>query len=371
MAIARTESAWLTRALHQVNDVWKVVTFGLPLHSLSTSLRVGGRVLHLRQWSGSKVGSGGFLWGASRRLVRYMEAHGDGSPALPPSADGSAPGAPAVASRPLWGLKLLELGSGTGGAGIAAAILGAHVTMTDQASYVYPGGPQREQPTVTLLDLARTNVELNAPLLLECARAAASAAAAQTTAAQTAASAPAAADPAAALMPLNVVSAVSAVSDESDESAVTAVVSAAADPAALAARTGLCQHPSPLDVVTSVVSSCSSPAPLLPVVAKLLWGDAADLAGLPHPKYDIIAGADVLLFVDAHEALLRTLEQLGSATTVVLIEHTDRGKEAHEYPCDLLLFLKRVGAEGRWKPTVVRDSGRHITIRMVHVDAPW
>jgi hypothetical protein len=176
MAIARTESAWLTRAFHQVNDVWKVVTFGLPLHSLSTSLRVGGRVLHLRQWSGSKVGSGGFLWGASRRLVRYMEAHGDGSPALPPSADGSTLGAPAVASRPLWGLKLLELGSGTGGAGIAAAVLGAHVTMTDQASYVYPGGPQREQPTVTLLDLARTNVELNAPLLLECARAAASAA---------------------------------------------------------------------------------------------------------------------------------------------------------------------------------------------------
>ena len=332
MAIARTESAWLTRAFHQVNDVWKVVTFGLPLHSLSTSLRVGGRVLHLRQWSGSKVGSGGFLWGASRRLVHYMEAHGDGSPALPPSADGSTLGAPAVASRPLWGLKLLELGSGTGGAGIAAAVLGAHVTMTDQASYVYPGGPQREQPTVTLLDLARTNVELNAPLLLECARAAASAAAAHTTAA----SAP-----------------------------------AAADPAALAAGTGLRQHPSPLDVVSSVVSSGSSPAPLLPVVAKLLWGDAADLAGLPHPKYGIIAGADVLLFVDAHEGLLRTLEQLASATTVVLIEHTDRGKEAHEYPCDLLLFLKRVAAEGRWKPTVVRDSGRHITIRMVHVDAPW
>ena len=319
MAIARTESAWLTRALHQVNDVWKVVTFGLPLHSLSTSLRVGGRVLHLRQWSGSKVGSGGFLWGASRRLVHYMEAHGDGSPALPPSADGSTPGAPAVASRPLWGLKLLELGSGTGGAGIAAAVLGAHVTMTDQASYIYPGGPQREQPTVTLLDLARTNVELNAPLLLECAHAAAAAAAAHTTAAQAGATAPAAA----ALMPLNVVS--------------------------------------------SVVLSGSSPAPLLPVVAKLLWGDAADLAGLPHPKYDIIAGADVLLFVDAHEGLLRTLEQLATATTVVLIEHTDRGKEAHEFPCDLLLFLKRVAAEGRWKPTVVRDSGRHITVRMVHV----
>ena len=75
----------------------------------------------------------------------------------------------------------------------------------------------------------------------------------------------------------------------------------------------------------------------------------------------------MLLFVDAHEGLLRTLEQLATATTVVLIEHTDRGKEAHEFPCDLLLFLKRVAAEGRWKPTVVRDSGRHITVRMVHV----
>ena len=266
--------------MHRASDLATVVTFGVPLvFSRSTTLTVAERVLdgaatvrvlQLQQWSGSKVGSGGFLWDASRRLVRYMEAHGDGAPRIAGDA-----GTAEVASRDLRGLKLLELGSGTGGMGLAAAVLGAEVTLTDQASFVYPGGARRERPTKTLLDLARANVQENAPVLLEKA------------------------------VPL-------------------------------------------------------------PTVAKLLWGDAADLAALPQARYDIIAGADVLLFTDAHEGLLQTLRRVSSASTVVLIEHTDRGGEQDEFPLDLLSFLKLVRSEGRWKPTVVRDYGRHITLRMVY-----
>tara|TARA_B110001452_G_C15141962_1_gene397625 strand:+ start:51 stop:896 length:846 start_codon:yes stop_codon:yes gene_type:complete len=276
----RGTTSWMLHAMHRASDLATVVTFGVPLvFSRSTTLTVAERVLdgaatvrvlQLQQWSGSKVGSGGFLWDASRRLVRYMEAHGDGAPRIAGDA-----GTAAVASRDLRGLKLLELGSGTGGMGLAAAVLGAEVTLTDQASFVYPGGARRERPTKTLLDLARANVQENAPVLLEKA------------------------------VPL-------------------------------------------------------------PTVAKLLWGDAADLAALPQARYDIIAGADVLLFTDAHEGLLQTLRRVSSASTVVLIEHTDRGGEQDEFPPDLLSFLKLVRSEGRWKPTVVRDYGRHITLRMVY-----
>jgi len=296
-----SKSAWPTRALQQASDWWSILTFGIPLLSYSTTLRVAERVLHVQQWSGNKVGSGGYLWGGSRRLVRYIERHGDGSPAVPPSDDGRSQGTAAVASRPLSGLTLLELGAGTGGAGLAAAVFGMEVTLTDQASFVYPGGARRNAPTHTLLDLARANVKQNAPMLLECA--------------------------------------------------LSAVESAAVESATVAtgkAPSGVAQVHAPL-----------------PAVARLLWGEASDLAELPHAKYDVIAGADVLLFTSAHEGLLRTLRQLSSASTVVLIEHTDRGVEEDEFPLDMRHFLNLVAAEGRWTPTVVRDHGRHITIRMV------
>ena len=266
MTISRNGTSWFTRLAHRVGDTWTVVTFGIPMLSHSTSLRVGRETLQLHQWSGSQVGSGGFLWGASRRLARYIEAHGDGCPER-----GSAP---AVASRPLPGLKLLELGSGTGGMGLAAAILGAHVTLTDQASHIYPGEAQPTAPTAerTLLDLAKVNVQQNAAVL---------------------------------------------------------------------------------------------PLPL-PTVAKLWWGDLADLAALPHPTYDIVVGSDVLLFTRSHQGLLLTLQQLSSSSTVVLLEHTDRGNLSDEFPRDLQHFLDLVIEEGLWAPTIVYDCGRHITLRMVY-----
>jgi len=257
------------------------------------------------------------LWGASRRLAHYLEVYGDGSPALSSSGI-CGPVTAAVASRPLRRSTLLELGSGTGGMGLAAAILGADVTLTDQASYVYPGGTERVRPTHTLLDLARINVQQNAAMLHECARAA----------------------------------------------AITATTTAAAD--GTAAVQGTWQDPS-----QSLASSLAVPLPAvpLPAVARLLWGDADDHAQLPHAKYDIIVGADVLLFSDAHAALLQTLGHLSTNTTVVLIEHTDRGNETEEFPCDLVAFLDLVAAEGLWKPTIVRDCGRHITLRMVQREA--
>ncbi len=64
---------------------------------------------------------------------------------------------------------------------------------------------------------------------------------------------------------------------------------------------------------------------------------------------------------------MRPCALLCTPGTVVLFEHTDRGlwEGDYLYPLDLARFLAAVEAEGRWESTVVRDVGRHITLRMV------
>lgn len=94
--------SWITRWKHTLSDTWTVLTFGLPGPTFSTCVSVGPMVLNIQQWSGRTVGSGGVLWGASRRLIQYMEAHGDGCPATLDSE--------LHTSRPLNGLRLLEVG---------------------------------------------------------------------------------------------------------------------------------------------------------------------------------------------------------------------------------------------------------------------
>ena len=141
---APAAGSWLRRLRHRLSDELELFTFSM-FAAASTSLATSGAVLHITQWSGHDVGSGGRLWGGSRRLVRYLEVHGDGR-------------------RPLDGLRLLELGAGTGGVGLAAGLLGAHATLTDQASFLYPGEElptNVSQPSRTLLDLARENVARN------------------------------------------------------------------------------------------------------------------------------------------------------------------------------------------------------------------
>ena len=365
-----------------MSDFWTVFTFSAPTLNLSTQVRAGTTTLWLRQWSGTDVGSGGAVWGASRRLIQYLEAHGDGAPAVPSAAEGEA-AAIAVPSRTVGTLRLIELGSGTGAAGLAAAALGfAHVTLSDQASFCFPNAPgEREAPARSLLDLARTNLELN----------------------------------------------------------IGAINSAQSDSISSIGRT----HPTGANSADADSSLAGhAPAADAPVaaVAQLLWGDEADHAALPHAKYDVVLGSDVLLFTSAMLPLLATLRRvshegrvsgskecrlhgshsspawppgandparllaapyaLGGAPlnrsgsngrqpcgrevtegaptlrpcallctpgTVVLFEHTDRGlwEGDYLYPLDLARFLAAVEAEGRWESTVVRDVGRHITLRMV------
>ena len=40
------------------------------------------------------------------------------------------------------------------------------------------------------------------------------------------------------------------------------------------------------------------------------------------------------------------------------------GASETEFPPDLACFLSAVAAEGLWAPAVVRDHGRHLTLRM-------
>jgi len=105
-------------------------------------------------------------------------------------------------------------------------------------------------------------------------------------------------------------------------------------------------------------------------VSEMLWGDALHLqrVGANGGTYDLICGADILLFTSAHIELLLTLRQLSNVSTVVLLEHTDRADNEQEFPPDLKLFLVAVAADGLWLPSIVKDHGRHITIRMVRTD---
>lgn len=110
-------------------------------------------------------------------------------------------------------------------------------------------------------------------------------------------------------------------------------------------------------------------------VREMLFGDKEMLALLPHKKYDLICASDVLLFTSAHVALDSTLRSLSDKDTVVLIEHTDRetGK-GNDYPIDLMSFFKVLEAGGLWTPSIIRDHGRHLTVRMVWMkegDAPF
>lgn len=86
-----------------------------------------GAVLRIRQTmecrychlAGSEQGPGGAVWAAGAVLVKYITAHG---PPLPNGERAST-----------WnGARVLELGSGTGVAGLAAACAGAEVLLTDR-----------------------------------------------------------------------------------------------------------------------------------------------------------------------------------------------------------------------------------------------
>ena len=90
------------------------------------------------------------------------------------------------------------------------------------------------------------------------------------------------------------------------------------------------------------------------------------ISKLPHTCYDVICASDVLLFRSGHEDLINTLGAISNQNTVILIEHTDRlSEDGLEYPVDLVAFLKVIETDGLWKPLIIRDQGRYITLRMV------
>ena len=294
----------LTRARHRAADGVDIAAFALcPLPSWSTQLHLpassntsnnsssAARSLTIDQWT--SLGSGGFVWNGARRLAAQLQQNGDGQKARPATtaADGTiCPAHADIPPRSWAGLNVIELGAGTGALGLCVAALGANVTLTDQATFVYPdavvtdGNAQTLQGR-SLLDLLKRNAHHN-------------------------------------------------------------------------------RH------VTQVTPDQQ------PVrVHEMLWGSASHHAALPHPTFDIIVAADVLLFRKAHQDLLDTLRALSTPHTVILIEHTDRSDGPGEtYPCDLLHFLELLahdnqnatkgGGGVRWHPQIIYDHGRHITLRI-------
>lgn len=144
MPIVRAPQAnrWLTRLQHRIADLRTVCAFSLcPLDSVSSAVDASnGKHLSIEQWT--SLGSGGFVWGGARRLALASSA---------------------IMKRPSWqGLNVIELGAGTGALGLAISTLGANVTLTDQASFVFPGGDAEGLEARSLLDLLRLNAKQNA-----------------------------------------------------------------------------------------------------------------------------------------------------------------------------------------------------------------
>ncbi|XP_068111819.1 protein N-lysine methyltransferase METTL21D [Hyperolius riggenbachi] len=102
-----------------------------PAEVFIRELQLGdGRALGIRQLSSGDVGC--VVWDAAIVLAKFLERQESAEPGL------------------LRGRALLELGAGTGIVGIAAAALGAHVTVTDLEE---------------LQDLMNTNIDSNAHLI--------------------------------------------------------------------------------------------------------------------------------------------------------------------------------------------------------------
>ena len=343
-------SLWMTRSRQRIVDFGDILSFSFyPFASCRTMLNLGGGVpaIQLEMWPGRSVGSGGFVWGAARRLASHLRLHGDGCAADPAGAFGATEG------RSWDQVRVLELGAGTGALGLAARALGAKsVTITDQAHFCFPGqqqyrpGAEREEEAASglgarsLLDLMAINVQLNER---------------------------------------------SGDREEEPAPMLPKAAAAPANPTPTATTRAPPSSPPPPPPPPSSPSSLPPPplappltGPLAAVqVHELLWGAEAMMSRLPHESYDLICGADILLFTSAHADLVATLKDLSRPSTVVLIEHTDRGGQASGiYPRDLRLFVAALAdGDGAWAATVVRDHGRHILLRLVRtragVDAPF
>ena len=329
---------WLTRMRHRVTDLSSCLAFSLP-YDADTSITVmscsaadgnnnnnnSNRIrLPIKQLSGGKVGSGGYLWDGGRRLASYLEKYGDGHHHHDSCRSRSS--SSSIPSRSLYGRSLLELGSGTGSAGIVAAMLGCDVTITDQKSFVFPGSGPNSQLTPdnknwTLLDLCTANVQQNT-IAIQLAQQ----------------------------------------QQQRQQQQQMHKHKHEKQPQTQ-------QHNNNNSNTSTSTSESQSSSAIVPVVNELLWGGDDQEKALKHDKYEIICGSDILLFTTAHDALLRTIRNLSTPTTVVIIEHTDRGNNSADktrYPTDLEDFLKAVIKDGLWQPTIVRDHGRHITLRMVY-----